>query len=165
MIIKKLACRLIGGRGGKKNNIRRGFTFIELLVVIVAIGVLAGLIIFFMNGEKMKTRDAKRRTDLEQMMNAQSFYTANYPTCRLSAVFPPDIAELMIKTPADPLNDGTVCGTDHVYCALDNTASGDNQKFCYYAKLEDGGFFAVSRAGSFKKTAAPQNFDDCATQD
>ena len=43
---------------------RRGFTIVELLIVIVVIGILAAITIVAYNGVQTRARDAKRASDL-----------------------------------------------------------------------------------------------------
>lgn len=64
-------------------RIRKGFTLIELLVVISIIGILAGLSVFGLQGARASARDAKRKTDLEQIRSGLEIYKADcdhYPT-------------------------------------------------------------------------------------
>ncbi len=42
-----------------------GFTIVELLIVIVVIGILAGLVITTFNGIQQKARDTERETDIK----------------------------------------------------------------------------------------------------
>jgi len=59
----------------KKQNI--GFTLIELLVVISIIGILIGLSIFGLQGARETSRDAKRKSDLEQIRSGIEIYKAD----------------------------------------------------------------------------------------
>lgn len=46
---------------------KKGFTLIEILVVIALIGVLAGFLIVSFQGVRRSARDGKRKADLEQI--------------------------------------------------------------------------------------------------
>jgi len=70
----------------KKNNqskiFKKGFTLIEMLIVIAIIGILASMVIVSLGPSQAKARDAKRMSDLRQIQNMlEIYYTANggYP--------------------------------------------------------------------------------------
>jgi general secretion pathway protein G len=61
----------------------RGFTLIELMVVIVILGILAGLIVPRIMGRPDEARRAKSRIQLESLETALKLYkldNGNYPT-------------------------------------------------------------------------------------
>ena len=61
----------------------RGFTIVELLIVIVVIGILATLVITTYNGIQEKARDTKRKTDVNALQGQIEAYEAqngNYPS-------------------------------------------------------------------------------------
>src|SRR5262245_13535710 len=65
-----------------KQKYASGFTLIELLVVIAVIGFIASLVMVFLNDARMKSRDAKRVSEVKQMMTAlEQYYSecASYP--------------------------------------------------------------------------------------
>lgn len=65
----------------KRNE--RGFTLIELMVVIVIIGILAGLIVPRIMGRTDEARQAKARLQIESIGTALKLYrldNGNYPT-------------------------------------------------------------------------------------
>jgi prepilin-type N-terminal cleavage/methylation domain-containing protein len=65
----------------KKNS--KGFTIVELLIVIVVIGILAALVLNSFRGVQERARDTKRRTDVNaQASQLEVYYTDNggYPT-------------------------------------------------------------------------------------
>lgn len=116
------------------------------------------------------TRDARRVSDMRRMAAAQGmFYKSNnhYYTCSLSGGdcrgkinnYPVSIPNF-IGSVTDPLNSGIGCGKDYTYCGLDNTV--ETNKFCYYAKLESGGYYTASHAGNFNRVTPPATFDECA---
>ncbi len=60
----------------------KGFTLIELLVVIAIIGVLSSVVLVSLNGARVRARDARRVSDLKQIVTALNLYidaTAAYP--------------------------------------------------------------------------------------
>src|SRR4051794_29206087 len=61
----------------------RGFTIVELLIVIVVIGILAALVIVTYNGIQQKARDTERKTDIKAVQGHLEAYwadNAKYPT-------------------------------------------------------------------------------------
>jgi len=53
---------------------QKGFTLIELLVVIAIIGLLSTLAVVALNNARMKSRDAKRVSDVKQIQTALELY-------------------------------------------------------------------------------------------
>jgi general secretion pathway protein G len=53
---------------------QKGFTLIELLVVIAIIGLLSTLAVVALNNARMKSRDAKRVSDIKQVQTAVELY-------------------------------------------------------------------------------------------
>ncbi len=61
----------------------KGFTIVELLIVIVVIGILATLVIITFSGIQQKARDTKRKTDVNAVTShVEAFYADKgfYPT-------------------------------------------------------------------------------------
>ena len=61
----------------------RGFTLVELMIVIAIIGLLSGIIITSLTGSKGKSRDARRISDVNQIQLALEQYfdrCGDYPT-------------------------------------------------------------------------------------
>lgn len=56
----------------------KGFTIIEIIVVIATIGVLATIIITSVNQYVAKARDVKRIADINQIQKALEMYYADY---------------------------------------------------------------------------------------
>lgn len=62
---------------------QKGFTIVELLIVIVVIGILATLVIVTFSGIQQKARNTKRQTDINAISShVEAFYASNgyYPT-------------------------------------------------------------------------------------
>lgn len=60
-----------------KRSPEHGFTLIELLVVIAIIGILSTIAMTSLNGARAKARDAKRKSEIEQIQKALELYYAN----------------------------------------------------------------------------------------
>jgi len=101
-------------------NIRKdkGFTLIELLVVIAIIGILSSVVLASLNSARLKSRDARRISDIAQIKIAlEVYFDAN------DSAYPTDLADLITPgylpvVPTDP-----VTGSAYQYAALGSGAS------------------------------------------
>lgn len=58
--------------------LRRGFTLIELLVVVSIVGFLSAFVLQGVNDARMKSRDARRLQELQQLRTALEGYYGTY---------------------------------------------------------------------------------------
>lgn len=117
---------------------RKGFTLIELLIVISIIGLLMALSIFGLIGARESARDARRRTDLEQIRSGVEVFKADcnvypatmgttltgnnsVPTCPTTNVY-------ISTVPTDPLSPAR---------SYSYSSNGTTYEIC--ASLESGG--------------------------
>lgn len=116
---------------------KKGFTLIELLVVIAIIGLLSTLAVVALNNARIKSRDARRVSDVKQIQTALELYlndVGTYPsspatsdcaaggdTVGLCISSTNEIAATcagttyMAQIPADPLYDATASPASQ-YC-------------------------------------------------
>jgi general secretion pathway protein G len=62
---------------------KKGFTIVELLVVIVVIAILAAITVVAYNGIQVKARDSQRKQDVKTIAKALELYyidNGQYPT-------------------------------------------------------------------------------------
>jgi len=71
-----------------KLNFKKGFTLIELMVVVAIIGILAAVVIASYSSSKNKTNDAKRNSQLKSMFNQAQIYSGNQVAVVASTTFP-----------------------------------------------------------------------------
>ena len=101
---------------------QKGFTLIELLVVIAIIGLLSTLAVVALNNARMKSRDAKRVSDIKQIQTAlELFYNdANaYPAALGATIVSAGVTYMSaVPTNPAPVNDGTcAAGSTYTYVA------------------------------------------------
>jgi general secretion pathway protein G len=136
----------------------KGFSFIEILVVVTIIGIIATIGLVTYTEFLKQSRDAKRKGDIEQIRAAIEIYKSNnnsYPTIDITNQT--DICDDMPacasgvyylrKVPDDPKNDTY----EYVY-------SSDGSDYTLCALLEQG---STSSYGDCNKTAASEACNYC----
>lgn len=98
-----------------------GFTLIELLVVIAIIGLLSTLAIVALNNARLKSRDARRISDIKQIQTALELYyndVSAYPSSLGTKIENGDVTYMSI-VPANPAptNDGNCSVNAYTYAS------------------------------------------------
>lgn len=115
-------------------KISKGFTLVELLVVMAILGVLVTMIATGFRSSQARGRDAQRKSDLKQISSALELYYSDYS--KYPDTFPSSGDQFtdgktiyMKAVPGDPSK-----GHSYVYRVVDTPA---NQKFQLFARLEN----------------------------
>ena len=125
-------------KDNKYMNKTKGFTLIEIMIVIAILGILAALISGnFINSLK-KSRDTKRKADLQQIQKALEAYyedvgdyPASLPSAGLELTNPTNTTKIyMVKLPGDPLSQ---CR----YYYVKGVAAGNTNGYKLYATIEN----------------------------
>jgi prepilin-type N-terminal cleavage/methylation domain-containing protein len=111
---------------------KKGFSLVELLIVIAIIGIITTVVLANVARAKANSRDGKRITDISQLQLALALYldkNEQYPIgnsiATLSALIAPD--KFVDKIATDPINDSL-----HKY-----GYTSDGFSYCLGASLEN----------------------------
>lgn len=126
----------------------RGFTMIEMLVVIALIGILAGLALVSFSSVQKQARDTTRKSDLKQYQNALEAY-ANlsnglFPSRTSSAQAHTTLCsdlnvrlEPDISCSPDPKFGGSDATLDYRYISNGTNGTATASQYVLWAKLEN----------------------------
>jgi prepilin-type N-terminal cleavage/methylation domain-containing protein len=106
----------------------RGFTLLEILLVVAAIAILAGIVIVAINPARQlgETRNAERRVDIRTIMSAIQQFQLKYGNLPTSIPEYDDVASCNLNKAADE-----ICKTDSTACSdkIDLSALTNNSLF------------------------------------
>jgi prepilin-type N-terminal cleavage/methylation domain-containing protein len=105
---------------------RKGFTLVELLVVVAIIGLLSGMVVISIKNVKAKARDSQRVSDVNTISTGLNMYHNDFN--------------------AYPVFDGYITGADGLSIALKNSGAVsalpidplNNGNYRYYYQSVDG---------------------------
>jgi len=100
----------------KKLIKNKGFTLVELLVVVAVLGLLSGMVVISIKHVKAKARDSQRVADINSLGTALGLYHNDFNTYPIYDGYIEDqgnalataltTAETIVAVPTDPLNTG-----------------------------------------------------------
>ena len=132
----------------------RGFTLVELLVVIAVVGVLMGIVVAVLNPATFfgRGQDSRRLSDLGQIQTALELDFADQDQ------YPPSLADLALRFTTIPTVDPD--GVNYKYCPYDSS-----MKYEVCAELEETDATTVTGCSTGQQTTGDncQNVDCCLT--
>jgi prepilin-type N-terminal cleavage/methylation domain-containing protein len=128
------------------NNLdaKKGFTLVELLVVISIIAIIIGVTMSNLVGARSRARDAVRKQNVSELRNALRLYYNDYQTYPTSNGISnsPQILGCGVNNPPDTLcpagcanefSAGATCATSTVYMKrLPRAPNGTDYEYSYY---------------------------------
>lgn len=113
---------------------KKGFTLVELLVVVAIIGILAAVSVVALNTARARARDSRRVADVRQMQTALELYYNDMGTYPATAAAGGEIKASttvymsQIPTPPSP-HDGACTAANNLYAYAVQGASTTNPSY------------------------------------
>jgi len=141
---------------------KQGFTLIEILVVLAIIALLISVIVVSTGPQREKAKDAKRQTDIREIMNVMGMCYSDdgqYPdiTVDASSIVTNTSIASSVKTYLSPFPKDSD-GANYYGKANAVTPPATRQQYCIYAVLgaiSPTTYFCASEKGVKSSTTAP----------
>ncbi len=114
------------------NSSQKGFTLLELLLVIVIIGILSSFMIVNYIGVRQRARDAKRKADLRQIQSALELYRSDQGSYLTHTTFPYQLNTTNCVT-SNAFTGGTATYMKLIPCDPSGTSYWNNGNYYYYS--------------------------------
>ena len=133
----------------------RGFTFIELIIVIVIVGILAAISVPLFQNFSQSARISATRGSLGAVRSTVAIQYANSATGGANAAYPASVTSSMFVDNKDPKNSLLGGGTGvSLVAAIPNTTTTNTSGFWYISSGASAG-----QVGAYTGTAAPDVID------
>ena len=145
---------------------QKGFTVIELLIVIVVIGILASIGIVSYNGFQKRANDTAVQADLESIAGELEAFRTRTDIDNPSHYFPANATDLgKIEIQAAKASYDTALSYNLIYC-VKTTGTDPYQEFKLLAKSKSGGIYLMTESGFATHSFTASNFTNtfCSTQ-
>ncbi len=132
---------------------KRGFTLIEVMVVIAIIATLSALIYASFNSTRARSRDQKRVSDIHelQLVLEQYFNAKNY--------YPADLHDLVVNGYIGSIPTPPSIDSDYHYLPITQTQTSPGNTYCtsyhLWIKLETASSYLSSRKGFSSDPLSP----------
>lgn len=143
-----------------KSNKKKGFTLIELMVVISIISFLSSIVFVSLSNAQSKGRDARRISDFRQLLNALELYRNDhggyYPISLFSLLGPPKYISKVPTPPPYPGGAGQDCAASYCYAYF---PSNNPDLYHLGIKLENSGGVLNSDSDFSSSSVYAEGFD------
>jgi len=125
------------------NTRQRGYSIVEMLIVIAIIGIIATLASISLGKVTRNTRDAKRLADMSAMRRAldlYKLYNNSYPGAGFgpgSDLSLPGESKNLIRFPHNPYGNTSVCGVNDYAYTPDNGAQSYHIRYCLDSRTQN----------------------------
>jgi prepilin-type N-terminal cleavage/methylation domain-containing protein len=137
---------------------RRGFTVVELLIVITVIAILAAITLVAYNALQNSAYDSAVQSDLDNTSGLlESFRTTDSAAHQYPRTKTPDLDSLSIKASKNSYDQTTT--VNYVYCI--NTT--DYQAYALVALSKSGAVFLMTQDGFSTTTITKSDFSSATT--
>ncbi len=149
-----------------KKHVRRGFTLIELVIVISVLAILSGVLVPRVANHMKSARDARRLADIKTIRNAiEQYYLdkGDFPRANANSAYGGwDVSHdgnfitalrehgYLEEMPSDPINDGTYHYRYYVYNQGDYDCKGTGKYYVLGIRNFESSDFAKKNRGFFK---------------
>ncbi len=149
-----------------KNLVQRGFTLIELVVVISILAILSGVLVPRVTNHMKSARDSRRLADIKAIRNAVEQYyldKGSFPIANTNSAYGGwDVSNdgdfitvlrdygYLEQMPVDPINDATYHYRYYVYPQGSYNCKGTGSFYVLGIKAFESSDFAAKNKGFFK---------------
>lgn len=148
---------------------KKGFTLIELIIVVAIIGILASIVLVGLGGFRARGRDARRIADLKQVQNGLELYFArcgHYPgtaNCASNAAAATwsDMSSALLNSGlgVNQVPDDPITANNYGYCR----EAASTGRYVIGSVLEDVNNPALTQSGAGAFPCAPATTPNAAT--
>jgi prepilin-type N-terminal cleavage/methylation domain-containing protein len=119
------------------NFLRKGFTYLELMITIAIIGIIASSALYMYSSAQADSRDSRRKSDLSQLQLALEAYKADFNTYPASSLTGLTYYNYIETIPTDPSRyTYSYVGLD-TETGLSTSCGTDCQSYRLMARLEE----------------------------
>jgi prepilin-type N-terminal cleavage/methylation domain-containing protein len=145
----------------KYQNSERGFTLLEILLVVAAIAILAGIVIFAINPGKQlaELRNGKRQADVNLVVNALYQYFIDNPGVSQSSILNARDVSVCAEQTDMEMCDSSTCGQ------MNFAFLAENQKYLVALPVDpSGGITGEEYTGYYVWVNSNNRITACAPQ-